>query len=200
MLDEAVARGESVRKTVDSVVAEYGQWIFAHVFGGDTTAVIDGHADNSLWCELTEVADGSELRLPAEPIERAALCAAYDQRLESYAWRALDFSRKSPLVRLARRIGPRASSAALRPRRSLSDAIHSRAALRIQRRNPPEGAANSVSSDGLQPLTRSAPWSRSAYTLYRTPSRNDGIGHIDRPRRRSTRTSRVAALTPFHRT
>jgi hypothetical protein len=100
VLDEAVARGESVRKTVDSAVAEYGQWIFTHVFGGDTTAVIDGRADNALWRELTDVADGPKLRLPAELIERAALCAAYDQRLNSDAWRALDFSRKSRLVRL----------------------------------------------------------------------------------------------------
>jgi hypothetical protein len=94
VLDEAVARGESVRKTVDTAVAEYGQWIFTHVFGGDTTAVIDGRADNALWRELTEVADGPKLRLPAE------LIAAYDQRLNSDAWRALDFSRKSRLVRL----------------------------------------------------------------------------------------------------
>jgi hypothetical protein len=101
VLDEAIARGEAVRKSVDDGLAEYGRWLFNSVFGGDTAAILEDRDDNPLWRALTDVADSPRLRLSAELLERSALCAAYDRRLNSDAWRALDFSRKVRLVRLA---------------------------------------------------------------------------------------------------
>ncbi|MBL8680478.1 MAG: hypothetical protein JNK05_14970 [Myxococcales bacterium] len=100
VLDEALSRGETVRKTVEDAVAEYGRWLFAQVFGGDTALVFDRRDEHPLWNAIVEASDGPRLRLTAETLERAVLCAAYDKRLNNDAWRALDYGRKSRLVRL----------------------------------------------------------------------------------------------------
>jgi hypothetical protein len=100
VLDEALLRGETVRKSVEDAVVEYGRWLFAQVFGGDTSLVFDRREDHPLWNAIVEASDGPRLRLTAEAIECAVLCAAYDKRLNNDAWRALDYGRKSRLVRL----------------------------------------------------------------------------------------------------
>ncbi|MBL8684712.1 MAG: hypothetical protein JNK05_36385 [Myxococcales bacterium] len=100
VFDEALERGEGVRKTVDAAVVEFGQWLFARVFGEDTTAVLESRDDNELWNAILLVAGGSRLRLAPRIIENAVLCAVYDKRLNSDGWRLLDFTRKSLLLRL----------------------------------------------------------------------------------------------------
>jgi hypothetical protein len=100
VLAEAVARGESLRKQTDEAVADYGRWLFSQVFGDDSTAAIAHRDDNALWMAIADAADSVHLRLPLALIEAAVLCAAYDKRLNSDAWRALDFGRKSRLLRL----------------------------------------------------------------------------------------------------
>lgn len=101
MLDRAVERGAAVRTTVDTSWTEYGQWLFAHVFGGDTSSAIDHREDNPVWAALYALADGAKLRVRHDELERAVLTAAYDKRLNSDAWRALDFGRKWRLLKLA---------------------------------------------------------------------------------------------------
>lgn len=100
VFDEALERGEGVRKTVDTAVVEFGQWLFARVFGGDTSAVLDSRHDNELWNAILVAADGPRLRLTPKLIESAVLCSAYDKRLNSDGWRLLDFTRKAMLLRL----------------------------------------------------------------------------------------------------
>jgi hypothetical protein len=100
VFDEALARGEAARKSAESGLVELGQWLFAQVFGGDSSAVIDSRDDNALWAALVEAADGPRLRLTPALLESALLCAVYDKRLNSDGWRAIDFTRKAMLLRL----------------------------------------------------------------------------------------------------
>jgi|LNFM01.1.fsa_nt_gb hypothetical protein len=100
VLDEALERGESVRKTVEDAVADYGRWLFAQVFGADSSLVLERRDEHPLWAAILRASDGPRLRLTPEALERAVLCAAYDKRLNSDAWRSLDFGRKARLVRL----------------------------------------------------------------------------------------------------
>jgi hypothetical protein len=100
VFDEALERGEGVRRTVDSAVIEFGHWLFGRVFGGDTSAVLDSRDDNELWNAILLAADGPRLRLTPRMIEATVLCAAYDKRLNSDGWRLLDFTRKAMLLRL----------------------------------------------------------------------------------------------------
>jgi hypothetical protein len=102
VLAEAVTRGEALRKSTDQAVSDYGRWLFDQVFGGDSTSAIAHRDDNALWRAIVDVADSVRLRLPPALIESAVLCAAYDKRLNSDAWRALDFARKSRLLKLSR--------------------------------------------------------------------------------------------------
>ncbi|MBL8684674.1 MAG: hypothetical protein JNK05_36195 [Myxococcales bacterium] len=100
VLDEALARGETVRKTVEDAVAEYGRWLFVQLFGGDTALVLERRDEHPLWIALLLASDGPRLRISPETLERALLSAVYDKRLNSDAWRSLDYGRKSRLVRL----------------------------------------------------------------------------------------------------
>lgn len=100
VFDEALERGQKLRKTADEAVIEFGQWLFARVFGADTSAAIDSRHDNALWNAILLAADGPRLRLTPKLIEDAVLCATYDKRLNSDGWRLLDFTRKSMLLRL----------------------------------------------------------------------------------------------------
>lgn len=100
VLAEAVARGEALRKQSDEAVAGFGRWLFAQVFGDDSTATIAHRDDSGLWRAIADAADSARMRLPLALVEAAVLCAAYDQRLNSDSWRALDFGRKSRLLRL----------------------------------------------------------------------------------------------------
>lgn len=100
VLDEALARGAAVHKTVDEAVLSFGVWLFQNVFGADTRAAIDHRGDSVLWTAFFDAADSAKLRLSEQLVEDAVLCAAYDKRLNSDAWRSLDFARKSRLLRL----------------------------------------------------------------------------------------------------
>jgi len=99
--DEAISRVATVFETVDDAMTELGRWLFTHVFGEDSSAVIEHADDNAVWRELVAHSDSAKVRLSAEQLRATALCAAYDKRLNSDAWRSLDFSRKSRLLRLA---------------------------------------------------------------------------------------------------
>lgn len=99
-LDEAIARASSVFETVDEALSDLGRWLFSRLFGDDSTAVLEHAEDNALWRALVAAADSAKLRLTAATLRAAVSCAAYDKRLNSDAWRALDFSRKSRLLRL----------------------------------------------------------------------------------------------------
>jgi hypothetical protein len=101
VLEQALERGAAVRASADSAWAEFGQWLFAHVFGDDTSSAIDHRDDNPIWAALYALADGAKLRVRHDELERAVLTAAYDKRLNSDAWRALDFGRKWRLLKLA---------------------------------------------------------------------------------------------------
>jgi hypothetical protein len=101
VLDEAISRVATVFETVDDAMTELGRWLFTHVFGEDSSAVIEHADDNAVWRELVAHSDSAKVRLSAEQLRATALCAAYDKRLNSDAWRSLDFSRKSRLLRLA---------------------------------------------------------------------------------------------------
>lgn len=101
LFNEALARGEALRKTTEEAIVEYGHWLFVQVFGGDSSAALDHRDDNALWNLILAAADGPRLRIDPAAIERTVLCAAYDKRLNSDGWRMLDYSRKSRLVRLA---------------------------------------------------------------------------------------------------
>lgn len=98
---EAVSRGEALRRHTDDAIAEYGRWLFAQVFGEDSSSAIAHRGEHALWSAIAEAADSTRLRLPLAMLEAAVLCAAYDKRLNSDAWRALDFGRKARLLRLA---------------------------------------------------------------------------------------------------
>jgi hypothetical protein len=100
VLAEAITRAETVRATIDSTWTDFGRWLFAHVFGEDTASAIEHREDNPIWAALYALADGPKVRLRHDDIDRAVLCAAYDKRLNSDAWRALDFGRKWRLLRL----------------------------------------------------------------------------------------------------
>lgn len=100
VLDEAMSRVATVFETVDDAMTELGRWLFTQVFGEDSSAVIEHADDNAVWKALVAHADSAKVRLSAELLRATALCAAYDKRLNSDAWRSLDFSRKSRLVRL----------------------------------------------------------------------------------------------------
>jgi hypothetical protein len=101
VLAEAISRADAVRSTIDSTWTDFGRWLFAKVFGEDTVSAIDHREDNPIWAALYALADGPKVRLRHDEIDRAVLCAAYDKRLNSDAWRALDFGRKWRLLRLA---------------------------------------------------------------------------------------------------
>ncbi len=100
VLDEAIERSSAVFETVDEALSDLGRWLFSRLFGEDSTAVIEHAEDNPLWSALIDAADSAKLRLTEATLRATVLCAAYDKRLNSDAWRALDFSRKSRLLRL----------------------------------------------------------------------------------------------------
>ena len=101
VLTEAIARAEQTSAAIDARWSDLGRWLFTHVFGEDTRSAIEHREDNPIWRALFSLADSAKVRVRHDEIERAVLAAAYDKRLNSDAWRALDFSRKWRLLRLA---------------------------------------------------------------------------------------------------
>ncbi|MDP3277930.1 MAG: hypothetical protein Q8Q09_22285 [Deltaproteobacteria bacterium] len=101
VLTEAISRSKGVQAAIDSQWVEFGQWLFTNVFGEDTRSAIEHRDDNPLWSALFALADSAKVRVRHEELERALLTAAYDKRLNSDAWRALDYGRKWRLLRLA---------------------------------------------------------------------------------------------------
>lgn len=101
VLAEAISRADAARSAIDSQWTELGRWIFAHVFGEDTASAIDHRDDNPIWNALYALADSPKVRVRHDELDRAVLTAAYDKRLNSDSWRALDFGRKWRLLRLA---------------------------------------------------------------------------------------------------
>jgi hypothetical protein len=100
LLTEALERAETVRKNTEEAVVELGRWLFSKVFGEDSRSALEHREDNPVWSALAKAADGPRLRLQLSLIESSLLCAAYDKRLNSDSWRALDFGRKARLLRL----------------------------------------------------------------------------------------------------
>jgi hypothetical protein len=100
VLDEAITRAARLYESVGDAWADFGRWLFTHVFGEDTKAAIDHREDNPIWQALYALADSAKVRLRQDELERAVLTAAYDKRLNSDAWRALEFGRKWRLLKL----------------------------------------------------------------------------------------------------
>jgi hypothetical protein len=100
VLAQALERAASAHETIERSLVELGRWLFAHVFGEDSTAALEHEEDNAVWAALMAAADSAKLRLTAEALRSTLLCAAYDKRLNSDAWRSLDLSRKSMLLRI----------------------------------------------------------------------------------------------------
>jgi hypothetical protein len=100
LIHSVLQRAENVHQSLESTWVEFGRWIFAQVFGEDSTAAIDHAQDNPVYAELLWLADGPRLRIRPDEFHRCVLCAAYDKRLNNDAWRALDFGRKWRLLRL----------------------------------------------------------------------------------------------------
>ncbi len=100
LLQSVIERAALVHETVESTWTEFGRWVFVQVFGEDSTSAIDHRGDNPVYEELLRLADGPKVRIRAEDLERATLCAAYDKRLNNDSWRALNYGRKWRLLRL----------------------------------------------------------------------------------------------------
>jgi hypothetical protein len=100
VLIEAIERAASLRDALEQSWTDFGRWLFARVFGEDTASAIDHREDNPIWTALYALADGTRVRLRHDELDRAVLTAAYDKRLQSDAWRALDYGRKWRLLRL----------------------------------------------------------------------------------------------------
>lgn len=97
---EALRRGEDTRSAVEDTLKDYGQWLFANVFGGDAKAVLEFSKDNPIWMHLILRAGGKTLRIDPRLLNATLMCAAYDKRLNDDTWKALDFTRKSALLPL----------------------------------------------------------------------------------------------------
>jgi hypothetical protein len=101
VLAEAITRADAARTAIDAQWVDLGRWLFTHVFGEDTASAIDHRDDNPIWNALYALADSPKVRVRHDALDRAVLTAAYDKRLNSDGWRALDFGRKWRLLRLA---------------------------------------------------------------------------------------------------
>ncbi len=100
LLAEALRRGENAREGMETVLKEYGAWLFGNVFNGDSAAAINERKNNPVWQSLLEKAGGSTLRLNERMLTVCLLAAAYDKHLNSDSWRLLDLGRKELLLRL----------------------------------------------------------------------------------------------------
>ncbi len=99
-LADALRRGEATQNRMDSALIEYGSWIVAHVFDGDTRAALAHRRDNAVWSHLLARADGTTLPLNPKFLHVAVRIAAYDQRISTEAWKRLEPSRKELLLPL----------------------------------------------------------------------------------------------------
>lgn len=110
-LAEALRRGREVVHGAESLLASYGEWLFANVFEGDTKAILDHESTHPVWTALTAAADGATLPLSRTTLAFTVRVAAYDKRLSDGAWSALGFSVKVALLPLRE---PKALRAAAR--------------------------------------------------------------------------------------
>lgn len=101
VFDEALRRGEDARDRMEHALVEYGTWLLAHVFGGDTSAALEHRRDNAIWMNLLSRAGGRTLKLSAKFLNVAVRIAAYDKRIQSDSWRLLEPARKELLLPLA---------------------------------------------------------------------------------------------------
>ncbi len=100
LLATALERSESTRNAIETSLVEYGRWLLVHVFGDDTSAVLEHRYDNPIWVHLLKRAGGSTLRLSPRFLSNALLIATYDKRLNDGSWKALDPGRKEILLPL----------------------------------------------------------------------------------------------------
>lgn len=100
LLSTALERSESARNAIETTLVEYGRWLLVHVFGDDTTAVLEHRYDNPIWAHLVKRAGGPTLRLSPRFLTNALLIATYDKRLNDGSWKALDPGRKELLLPL----------------------------------------------------------------------------------------------------
>ena len=112
LLAEAQRRGREAMERAEGALAEFGQWVFANVFLGETQAVLDREpGDNDLYRALMMTAGSEQMPIARGSLSAALRVAAYDKRLADAAWSRLRFSHKEKLLVLAE---PNAMRAAAR--------------------------------------------------------------------------------------
>jgi hypothetical protein len=101
LLAEAVRRGREVVTTTESVVAAYGQWLFANLFGGETRAVLDRDPDQPVWGRLLDGKGATRTGIARSTLVTTLRVAALDKRLDDGAWSGLSYSHKVALLPLS---------------------------------------------------------------------------------------------------
>lgn len=100
VLVDVLREGEDFREEVESAVLRYGRSLLDKVFGGDTSAALDGNSKNPVWQELVRRAGGPTLSVSRHMLYTAVRIAANDKRITDRAWRGLDVGRKELLLPL----------------------------------------------------------------------------------------------------
>jgi hypothetical protein len=111
VLDEAVRRATQVVRGAESLLVDYGEWLFATLFGGDTARVLDQELSSPVWASLLRHSDTGRIELARSTLSGIVRVAAYTKRLDDSAWNALSYTQKYTLLALA---DPKAMRAAAR--------------------------------------------------------------------------------------
>lgn len=108
---EALRLGRESVEAAESLLATYGQWLFANLFAGDARRVLDRAPEHPVWVRLFEHANSASFRLSKRSLSTTLRVAAYDKRLADSSWERLSYSHKDALLPLA---DPRALRSAAR--------------------------------------------------------------------------------------
>jgi hypothetical protein len=123
LVAEAERRGREVFSEGERLVHEYGAWIFANFFAGETAPVLDRRdvpedqlsakerAYRARWRALTALCGSARLPLSQATVSNTVRVAAWDKRLADGSWSALSYSSKVALLPLNE---PKAMRAAAR--------------------------------------------------------------------------------------
>lgn len=123
LVAEAERRGREVFSEGERLVHEYGAWIFANFFAGETAPVLDRRdapddqltarerAYRARWRALVERCGSARLPLSRATVSNTVRVAAWDKRLADGSWNGLSYSQKVALLPLNE---PKAMRAAAR--------------------------------------------------------------------------------------
>lgn len=76
LLAEALRRGRDVVDGAETLLAGYGQWLFANLFAGDAKAVLDRDPAGTVWHLLTNASNETTLALSVTTISNTLQVAA----------------------------------------------------------------------------------------------------------------------------